>query len=367
MDLQLKAEIFAIADACLVSGQAPTSEYLKNKVAEIEPSQLDEILCAWWQQLPERVHLQDTAGLLVPGVPDAVQQVFGRLWHQAVKEARVELEQLAQLSDPEADERQRECDGALKRARDEVGELEQHCRELQFKLDQAQGRQTALELELQQLRDMQLAETHDLKKEEQLRANAEQELDQLRKTYEDAQRVFDQRVRDEQRHNLEALARAEVDTRHYRNALDKLRDESGRKEADLTRELNELRSRLARTDAKVETLTNQLRNQDEALREFQSQDVQQQREQAQINAQLLTANNRTKRAEEQLRQLEERMQLVNQKHSETNGESARREAQLRAQLQQKEDESLRLQTRAQGFEERVAALEEEIRRLKQRS
>ncbi len=367
MDLQRRNEIFTVADHCLISGEAPSTERLTEQLAGIAPAHIEGVLAEWWQQLPMRLRLQELPGSAVPDMPASMQQLFARVWRQALHEASEKLERQTQQPEPDAEEKQKACDDALKRVRDEVVELEQRDRAQAFKLDQAQERQAALEIEVQQLRDQQAAEMTELKKEEQLRINAEQELGQLRKTYEDAQRVFDQRVRDEQRHNLEALAKAEVDTRHYRNALDKLRDESGRKEAELTREAHELRGRLARSEARIESLSSQVRAQDEALRELQSQDAQQQRDQAQINAQLLSATNRSKRSEEQLRQLEERLQGLNQKQVETNSDSARREAQLRVQLQQREDEAIKVQARAQASEMRVEALEEEIRRLKQRS
>ncbi|GAA0686376.1 hypothetical protein GCM10009104_10290 [Marinobacterium maritimum] len=366
MDLQRRTEIFTVADQCLTSGEVPSSERLIAQMPDVAPAHLEQVLGEWWQQLPVRVRLQEMPGSAVPEVPESMQHLFARVWRQAMDEASRLHQQQAQESAPDTAEQQRVCDDALKRSRDEIVELEQRYREQSFKLDQAQERQTALEGELHQLKQDRASEVTELQKEKQLRVNAQQDLEQLRKTYEDAQRVFDQRVRDEQLHNLEALAKAEVDTRHYRNALDKLRDESGRKEADLAREANELRNRLSRSEAKVETLSSQVRAQEEALRELQSQDAQQQREQAQISAQLLSANNRNKRSEEQLRQLEDRLQGLNQKQAETSSDSARREAQLRTQLQQREDEVQKVQAKAQAYEMRVEALEEEIRRLKQR-
>lgn len=366
MDMQFRREFFAAADKCLTSGEVPSLERLCERVAGISPSQAEQLLHQWWQQLPGRVRLQGRAEPHAE-MPDGMQQLFNRVWQQAVQEAAAELDRQGQRHDPEADEMQRACDDALKRTRDELIELEQRCREQGVKLDQAAGRQEALEAEVQQLINALTAETAALQKEEQLRTNVEHELSQLRKTYEEAQKVFDQRIKDEQRHNLEALAKSDVETRHFRNALDRLRDESGAREADLGREVNELRASLARAEARVESLSNQARTQEEALRDFQSQDVQQQRDHAQTSAQLLSANNRNKRSEEQLRQLEERVQQLSRKQTELGSEAARREAQLRTQLQQREDEVAKLQVRAQAAEQRAEALDEEIKRLKQRA
>ncbi|SMR71485.1 hypothetical protein [Marinobacterium sediminicola] len=367
MDSRLKNEFFASADRYLITGTAPTPELMRESQTALDSAQIELLLSEWWQALPSRMRLLEQPQASVPEMPDSMHQLFVRLWQQAVAEAAVALEHQGQQAEPVADVQLRSCDESLKRARDEVAELEQRCREQEYKLSQLLERQGELEAELQQLRHDKALQSDELNKEGQIRANVEQELAQLRKTYEDAQRVFDQRVRDEQLHNLEALAKADVETRHFRNALERLRDESGRKEADLTRELHELRNRLGKSEAKAEALGNQVRAHEEAMREFQSQDAQQQRQQAQINAQLLSASNRSKRSEEQVRQLEERLQVLNRKQAEASSENARREAQLRAQLQQSEDEVQKVKVRAQVAEKRAEALEEEIRRLKQRA
>ncbi|PSL15137.1 plasmid replication DNA-binding protein KfrA [Marinobacterium halophilum] len=365
MDNQLKVAIFTAADQCLLTGEAPHASRLLSLSPEASMESIAAILAEWWQQLPSRLHLRDETASS-PDMPEAMRQVFTRVWQQAVQEASVELNAQVKRPDLEADVMQRERDDALKRSQGEIGELEQRYREQALKLDEAHEQYEALGAELQVLRHNLANETTQRKKEEQLRANAEQELAQLRRSYEENKRVFDQRVRDEQRHNLEALAKVDVDTRHYRNALEKLRDESGRREAEMTRELHELQGVLARRDVKIETLTTQVKSQDEALRGLKSRDAQQQREQTQISAQLLTETNKSKRYEEQLRQLEESLQKLNQKQVSNNSESARRESQLRSQLKQCEEELLKSQARAQGFEKRAGALEEEMRRLKQR-
>jgi DNA repair exonuclease SbcCD ATPase subunit len=368
MDKELKAALFAAADRCLLAGEAPTPERLKRDLgeqAEAAPlitSGLDE----WWQLLPARVRLSDTSSQ-IPDVPDVMKQTFSRIWHQAVQEAHTELSLQMQRPDPAIDQAQRACDDALRRSQGEVGELEARYREQGLKLDQAREQAQALEAEIQVLRQNLGNETTQRKKEEQLRSNAEQELAHLRKAHEDAKRVFDQRIRDEQRHGLETVAKAEVDTRYYRNALEKLRDETGRREGELTREIHELQGLLARRDVKVETQATQIKSQDEELRKLKALEAQQQRDFAQLNAQLLAETNRSKRLDERVRQLEEDLQRVNQKQVVLSGESSRRENQLRAVLKEKEEQLLQSQGRLGTLEKRVAGLEEENKRLKNRS
>jgi DNA repair exonuclease SbcCD ATPase subunit len=368
MDKELKAALFAAADRCLLAGEAPTPERLKTdlgeqcKAVQVISTGLDE----WWQLLPARVRLSDTSPH-IPDMPDVMKQTFSRIWHQAVQEAHTELSLQIQRPDPSLDQAQRACDDALRRTQGEVGELEARYREQGVKLDQAREHAQALEAEIQVLRQNLGNETTLRKKEEQLRSNADQELAHLRKAHEDAKRVFDQRIRDEQRHGLETVAKAEVDTRYYRNALEKLRDETGRREGELTREIHELQGLLARRDVKVETQATQIKSQDEELRKLKAQDTQQQRDFAQLNAQLLTETNRSKRLEERVRQLEEELQRLNQKQVGLNSESGRRENQLRGLLKEKEELLLQAQGRAGTLEKRVAGLEEENKRLKNRA
>lgn len=367
MDKELKAALFAAADRCLLAGEAPTPERLTSDLGEqgAVPQLINTGLEEWWQLLPARVRLSDTS-THIPDMPDAMRQAFSRVWHQAVQEAHTELGLQMQRPDPALDQAQRACDDALRRTQGEVGELEARYREQGLKLDQVREHAQALEAEIQVLRQNLGNETTLRKKEEQLRSNADQELAHLRKAHEDAKRVFDQRIRDEQRHGLETVAKAEVDTRYYRNALEKLRDESGRREGELTREIHELQGLIARRDVKVETQATQIKSQGEELRKLKAQDTQQQREFAQLNAQLLTETNRSKRLEERVRQLEEELQRLNQKQVSLNSESSRRENQLRGLLKEKEELLLQAQGRAGTLEKRVAGLEEENKRLKNR-
>jgi septal ring factor EnvC (AmiA/AmiB activator) len=367
MDNELKAALFAAADRCLLDGEAPTPERMQAALgAHDTPLQaIERGLKAWWQALPVRVRL-DAGDTYIPDMPEVMKQTFSRIWHQAVQEAHTELSLQLQRPDPSLDQAQRECDDALRRSQGEVGELEARQREQAYKLEQAREQVQALEAEIQVLRQNLSSETMLRKKEEQLRSNADQELAHLRKAHEDAKRVFDQRIRDEQRHGMEALAKVEVDTRHYRNVLEKLRDESGRREGELTREIHELQGLLARREVKVETQATQIKSQTEELRKLQAQEAQQQRDFAQLNAQLLTESNRSKRLEERVQQLEEELQRLNQKLVVLNSESGRREHQLRGQLKEKEELLLQAQGRAKTWEKRVAGLEEENRRLKNR-
>jgi DNA repair exonuclease SbcCD ATPase subunit len=368
MDKELKAVLFAAADRCLLAGEAPTPERLRQalgdqvETVELITSELEQ----WWQRLPARIHLSDTSSR-IPDIPDVMQQTFSRIWHLAVQEAHAELSLQLQRPDPDVNQAQRDCDDALRRSQGEVGELEARYREQGFKLDQAREQIQALEAEIQVLRQNLGNETTQRKKEEQLRSNAEQELAHLRKAHEDAKRVFDQRIRDEQRHGLEAVAKAEVDTRYYRNALEKLRDETGRREGELTREIHELQGLLARREVKVETQATQIKSQDEELRKLKALDAQQQRDFARLNTQLLTETNRNKRLDERVRQLEEELQRINQKQVVLSGENSRRENQLRAAIKEKEEQLLQAQARIRTLEKRLAGLEEENRRLKSRS
>ncbi|MBV0932140.1 DNA-binding protein [Marinobacterium weihaiense] len=365
MDKQLKADIFAAADQCLLSGRAPSASRLSRSLECIADIDLEAVLEEWWYALSGRIRFGD-ARSVGSEMPESMRQAFGRIWQQAVQEATEEVRAEHLRTSPVDEQAVRERDEAVKRSQAALEELEQRYREQELKLDQSQERVQSLEADLTAVRQELAGQTTLHVQEKQRRQNAEQELEQLRKAHEDTKRVFDQRVRDEKRHSLEALAKVDVDMRHYRNALEKLRDESGRKEAELTREMHELQSRLAQRDARVEAMNNQLRSQDDAINVHKSSDAQQQREVARLGAQLLSETNRSKRCEEQLRTVETQLTSLKQKHAGEAAEYVRRENQLRAQLKERDEALQKAQVRAKGLEERCDAIEEEMRRLKQR-
>jgi len=365
MDKSLKTRFFAAADRALAVGRYPALDDLQEQSRVDDRVQAEALLAEWRRGLSNRLGTATVASSSGE-VPDSVQGSMQRLWQLALEEATERVTQIQLLQEQPAESAAEACSVALRESRCEMHELEKRFGELQRRYEMMEERCSGLEGQCKELQQTLVQERTERQKAEQLHANVCQELAQLHKTYEDAKKVFDQRIKDEKRYALEAVAKAEVDTRHYRNALEKLRDESGKNEAALSRELRASQEGLARRDGKVDTLSNQIRLLDDELKRLKSEDAQQSKEQASLSAQLLAERNRVKRYETQLAELEQGRDKLNLKLDALVTESSRREQQLRAQLQSSEESMLKLRGSATGMEDRIAALEEENRRLKAR-
>lgn len=365
MEKSLRSRFFAAADRALAVGRYPALSDLQEQSRVEDPVLAEALLAEWRRGLSGRLGSSVSAG---PGneLPDSVQSSMQRLWQLALEEARERIAQVQLLQENPAEQAAEVCSIALRESRCEMNELEQRFGELQRRYEMLEERSAGLDGQNKELQQNVLSERLERQKAEQLHANVCQELAQLHKSYEDAKKVFDQRIKDEKRYSLEAVAKADVDTRHYRNALEKLRDESGRNEAALSRELRAAQEGLARRDGKVDTLSNQIRQLDDELKRLKSEDAQQSKEQASLNSQLLAERNRVKRYEAQVADLEQTRDKLNLKLDALITDASRREQQLRVQLQASEEAMLKLRGSATGMEDRIAALEEENRRLKAR-
>lgn len=361
---QLKSQVFELADEQLLSGSLPQAEVLAERL----DSPLDEVvicLAQWRSELPLRIVLTDR-DMKVPGMPDALAQSFVRIWHQAVQEAQSRVTLTRQRTDIGAEVEKRSTDEALHKSQQVQQEMESRYREQAFKLKESNEHVKALDAEITVLKTNLSSETNLRKKEEKARSSLEHELSQLRKAHEDARRIFDQRIKDEQRHMLEMLAKTEVDTRYYRNALEKVREETGKKESELTREIHDLQARMARKDVKNETLKSQVKSQEEELVKMRQDSAVLQRDMTKMNSQLLAELNKTKRLEAKLKEQQEEIRRNNQKNLSYSNESAKRDNLLRAQLLEKEELLVRAEAKINSLEKRMISCDEEIRRLNSR-
>ena len=201
------------------------------------------------------------------------------------------------------------------------------------------------------------------KKEEQRRSNVEQELAHLRKAQDDSKRLFDQRIKEEQRHAMESVSKAEADVRYFRNALEKLRDEVGKKESAMTRTIHDLQAELAKRDVKIDSAKVQLKSIETDLKQQQTDFTGQSRDVSRLSNQLLAETNRSKRLEDKVKGLEEELKRQRQKQVNSVNEQSRRDNTLRMQLKEKEEELLRSNAKVNSLERRMISQDEEIRRL----
>ncbi|MGB0283076.1 MAG: hypothetical protein ACPGAE_12945, partial [Neptuniibacter sp.] len=183
---------------------------------------------------------------------------------------------------------------------------------------------------------------------------------------EDSKRVFDQRIKDEQRRGLDEVSKADADVRYYRGALEKLRDEVGKKESALTKSIHDLQAEIARKDAKLEAQKTQTKSLESELKELKLNSSGQNRDLSKINNQLLSETNKNKRLEDKVKNLEEDILLSRQKQVSASSEQARREASIRSKYQEKEEELVRTLAKLSALEKKVVTQDEEIRRLNSR-
>lgn len=365
MDIeQLKINVFERADELFLGGQVPQANDIAHQ-AGCSLETVESLLAQWQSELSQRIVFTDR-DLKMPGMPDTLAQSFVRIWHQAVQEAQSKVSLIRHRTDIGAEVERRSSDEALQKSQHLQHEIESRYREQTLKLEESLEQSKALNAEIIVLKTNLSSETNTRKKIEKARSVLEHDFAQLRKSHEDARRMFDQRIKDEQRHMLETLAKEEVDTRYYRNALEKAREESGRKESDLTREIHDLQARIARKDVKIETLKSQVKSQENDLSKMRQENTVLNRDFTKINSQFLAELNKTKRLEAKVKEQQEEMRRSNQKNITYTNESAKRDNLLRAQLMEKEELLMRAEAKINSLEKRLIHSDEEIRRLNAR-
>ncbi len=357
---ELKQQVFHAADQLLLSGQSPTALLVERQV-DAETSQVEACLALWWQTLSERVGL-DAAVTPIPEVPDSLAAAFSRVWQQAVQEASSAVTLVKRHAEYGAEAERRVSEDALKQSHDHYQELEARYREQVLKLEKAVSASKAAEAESAHLKNSLTSEAARFAKEEAQRLHLEQELEHLQKTYEDAKRGFDMRIKDEQRHNLEALAKSEADVKHYRTLQEKLRDEFGKKESVLARDISDLQALQAKKDSRIDTLQAGIRSLEDELKAAQQEIAAQQRELSKVNANLLSEANRSKRLDDRVKELEADLKQQAQRSASASSEAARRENALRAQVQAREEELLRVNAKVVAQEKRLITQDEELKR-----
>ncbi|MDO6515502.1 MULTISPECIES: DNA-binding protein [unclassified Neptuniibacter] len=363
-DLALKEKIYSTADRLLLAGFQPTALLISESLG-CDEAIVETDLHEWWALVPERIVLNVT-DVSVPEIPESLTQSFSKLWQQAVQEANGLLSVDKHSHDAGLEVVRREADESLKESRGRLSDIEERLRAEINKKEDAETQIKALEAEIEVLKANLMAETSQRKQEEQSRLNVEQELNHLRKTYDDSKRTFDLRIKEEQRHTLEAVSKADADVRYYRGALEKLRDEVGKKESALTKNIHDLQAELARKDVKNDTQKTQIKSLEAELKQIKQDTSGQTRELSKINSSLLAESNKNKRLEDKVKVMDEEVRRARQKQVSLASEHSRREASIRSQFKDKEDELVRSLAKINSLEKKIIAQDEEIRRLNAR-
>ncbi|MCP4595788.1 DNA-binding protein [Neptuniibacter sp.] len=363
-DIVLRDNIYNTADRLLLAGIQPTTELISQSI-DAPSSEVENHFKEWWSLVPERLSIAGEV-LSVPDVPDSLIQAFSRVWQQAVQEANSKLVAEKHREEVGIDAVKREADETIMESRGKLQDLEDRLRAEQNKREEVHSQIKGLEAEIEVLKANLAAETSQRKQEEQSRLNVEQELNHLRKTYDDSKRTFDQRIKDEQRHTLDAISKADADVRYYRGALEKLRDEVGKKESALTKSIHDLQAELARKDVKSDTQKTQIKSLEDELKRIKTDSSGQSRDLSKINSKLLSESNKNKRLEDKIKEIEEELRKARQKQVATSNEQSRRESNIRSQYKDKEEELVRSLAKISSLEKKIIAQDEEIRRLNSR-
>ncbi len=139
--------------------------------------------------------------------------------------------------------------------------------------------------------------------------------------------------------------------------------EAGKKEAALTKNIHDLQAELARRDVKIDTLKGQAKSVDQELRSLRADTGSKGRELAAVNAKLLSETNKVKRLEDRVKQVEGELRQEQQRLKQQGNVAMHKEADLRKELQIKEDELIRAQASINSLQKKQLTFEEQIRRL----
>ena len=354
------------AQQMLAEGEFPTAAGVAEREG-LDESEVALALADWVRSVGELISEPVAPSRRVrSSAPEVLSQQINQIWEMALEEAVVAMKQELNTSRVNDEEERRAAGDMVRDAEGRYRELERRHREQGQTLDQQVQQVRALEAEINVLKANLATETNLRKKQEQLRANAESELGQLRKQHEESKKVFDQRIKEEQRQALDAVSRAEVDTRHYRNALEKMRDDAGRSEAELTRTVHELQGQVARKDARSDMQEATIKDLESELEELKQSLTSYSREIATLNARLLKETNSNRRFEAQTKEQDEEVRRLNQRLTLAGNEASKRENSLRQQVKERDEQLTRANARINSLEKRVTTQEDQIRRLNAR-
>lgn len=362
----IEQRIFEISDQLFEQGELPSLERLVAETG-LDRHQVELPFSRWTAAFIESRHTshrQSDKSRQAP--PEMLQMQIRQIWTAALDEAIGIVREEVSATRVSDEEERRSVRDQVRDADARYRELERKYRDQTASIDKATQITRTLEAEITVLKANLASETNQRKKFEQQRANAESELSQLRKQYEDGKKLFDQRIKEEQRQALEAVSRAEVETRHYRNALEKVRDESGRSEAELTRQVHELQAQNARKDARIDMQEGTIADLEKELDELKQTLASYSREISAVNAKLLKEGNSTRRQEARITELEEENRRLTQRQNVSANEASKRENSLRQQIKERDEQLTRANARVNSLEKRVTTQEDQIRRLNAR-
>ncbi len=357
-----KELVFTSAESFLMRGEQPTVDNIMSATGLDEQTVTRE-LQRWWRSIPEKLSFNDNQ-ISLPGLPESLGGAFGRIWQQAVEEAETRLRADTRTLNHANEEVKKLSEDSLKESHNRLSLLETNLKEARNKQEDTLVHNRSLEAELSVVKTAITSESTNRKKEEYLRSKLENDLVHLKKAHEDSKRTFEQRLKEDQRHALDQISKSEADSRYYRNASEKLRDDASAKETVLTKKNHDLLSEIARHDVRIDTQHTLIRSQDEELKKLKQEGQILTRDLGGATSNLLAESNKAKRLEHKRKELDSEVKRLNQKALNSATEWGRRENMLRNELRTAQDELQRAQLKVANLEKRSISQDEEFRRLK---
>jgi len=357
--------IHRIADRILNDGRRPDAELIGEQIGwPANDPALKEALEEWWQSIAGRVVVLEKTG---ETVPDSFNRAIKMLWQDAVREATRQVNSERQTLDESLASIRRDSESAMSGSRADYDTLEHRFQLEAARADDAEGQLRLLEAELSVLKSNLHGEVVQRKQYEGKITDFKNDARRSEKQIEDARRLFDQRLKEEQSHCHEQVAKADAETAHLRRTLEQAREESGKKDAVLTRNLHDLQTEIVKRDVKLETQLGQLKNLEMELKVLRSEHAAQRREITKLTGGLLSESNKNKRSEELLRKLQTDLKAEQQKLLQLNAENNRKETDLRNQIKTRDDDLLRTRAQLSSVQKKLLTQEEVIRRLTQQA
>jgi len=357
-----KELVYASAEGILMRGEQPTIETVMESTG-LNRSDVEVTLQQWWQSIPQKISFNDDV-VSIPGLPESLGSAFGRIWKQAIEEAETNLRADSRTLNHANEEVRKLSEETLKESHNKRSQLEIQVREFKSRVEDLQVHNRSLEAELSVTKTAIVSEATSRKKEEHLRTKLENDLVHLRKAHEDAKRTFEQRLKEDQRHALDQISKSEADARYYRTASEKLRDDAGVKETNLTKKNHDLQSEIARHEVRIDTQYTLIRSQEEELKELKQLSMAQSRDKVSSSSSLLAETNKAKRLEQKRKELDAEIKRLNQKSLNSATEWGRRENLLRNEFRSIQEELQRAQLKVANLEKRCISQDEEMRRIK---
>lgn len=355
---------FNAAERIMNDGGIPTLDIMAEALA-CDVETLKEPYEAWWGLLAGRVRRGGRmVDVSVQDVPEVINSAFSRIWTEALHEAHSHFSLERRTEKVGEEEQHRHHEEELIRSRGRVDEIEDRLRVQVELTGEEKTHVKALGAELKALKASLESETGQRKDEEHRVSDLEQELAQMRRSRDEARRVFEQRLKDEQRNALDTVSKSEADVRYYRGSLEKVREDSGKKESALTKSIHDLKAELAKKDVKIDSHFTQIKSLEAELKLVKQSQGINNRDISKLNSQLLAETNKSKRLEEKVVSLQEELRISQQKKVASSNEASRRENAIRSQLTERDDELSRIRGRNITLEKRLISLDEEVRRVK---